>query len=159
MGVIDVDELDWDVVDQAQLPIRRKHLAAAAGGTDLGCSLYELGPGQSSWPYHYHTGNEEAMFVLDGSGTLRLDNETRQIDAGTYVALPAAESGGHQVSNTSDATLRYLMVSTMEEPDVTVYPDSDKIGIYAGAPPGSAADRSVEGYYRRKDRVEYWDGE
>jgi hypothetical protein len=47
----------------------------------------------------------------------------------------------------------------MVEPDVTVYPDSGKIGVYAGAPPGGDGDRSVDGYWRRADDVSYWDGE
>lgn len=58
------------------MKLRRKQLGNAAGGEQLGCSLYEMPPGQESWPYHYHTANEEAMYVLAGRGTLRLAGET-----------------------------------------------------------------------------------
>ena len=42
------------------------------------------------------------------------------------------------------------------DPDVTVSPDSEKIGVYAGSPPGGEAERDVSGYYRRDDDVDYW---
>ena len=51
------------------------------------------------------------------------------------------------------------MVSTMREPDVTVYPDSEKFGVYVGAPPGDDGDRSLEGYYPMDADVDYWHGE
>ena len=48
-----------------------QRLGKASGGAQLGCSVVELPPGKRSWPYHYHLGNEEAVYVLDGSGTVR----------------------------------------------------------------------------------------
>jgi uncharacterized cupin superfamily protein len=159
MGKTNVDELEWTGLERGGTRFRRKKLAAAAGGDDIGCSLYELPPGGRSWPYHYHTGNEEALFVLEGRGRLRLAGEEATLAAGDYVALPAAEEGAHRVVNDSDTVLRYLAVSTMDDPDVTVYPDSEKIGVYAGSPPGGTDDRTVDGYYRRGDDVDYWVGE
>lgn len=159
MALVRQDDLDWDIVDEEQMPIKRKQLGAAADGTDLGCSLYALDPGQTAWPYHYHTGNEEAIYVLSGSGSIRLDDETQSLGAGAYVAIPADERGAHRVNNDGDEPLRYLVMSTMREPDITVYPDSEKIGVYAGSPPGGEDERTVEGYYRTEDSVDYWDGE
>lgn len=153
------EELDWTTVDRTQTSFRRKRLSRAAGGRDIGCSLYELPPGRGSWPYHYHTGNEEAIFVLEGEGTLRLAGEPISLVAEDYVALPATDQGAHRVVNDSDGVLRYLAISTMREPDVTVYPDRDRIGVFAGSPPGGSGQRDVHGYYRRTDTVEYWDEE
>jgi uncharacterized cupin superfamily protein len=152
-------DLDWEETERGETHFRRKKLAAAAGAGRLGCSLYELPPGGRSWPYHYHEGNEEAIYVLDGRGTIRLDDEERPLRAGEYVALPAGESSAHRVINDGDAPLRYLAMSTMDDPDVTVYPDSGKVGVFAGSPPGSDDPRSVHGYFRRADAVSYWDGE
>ncbi|SEA21209.1 Cupin domain-containing protein [Haloplanus vescus] len=149
-------ELDWETVDHDETGFRRKRLAAAAGGERLGCSLYELPPGERSWPFHYHTGNEEALYVLAGTGQLRTADGVEELEAGAYVAMPAGEAGAHRVSNDGDETLRYLAVSTMDDPDVTVYPDSGKIGVFAGSPPGSTESRTVAGYYRRDDEVDYW---
>jgi len=149
-------DLEWKTVDHGETGFRRKRLAAAAGGERLGCSLYELPPGEQSWPFHYHTGNEEALYVLAGAGQLRTADGVASLDAGDYVALPVGEDGAHRVINDGDEPVRYLAVSTMREPDVTVYPDSEKIGVYAGSPPGSDDPRTVAGYYRRDDDVDYW---
>jgi uncharacterized cupin superfamily protein len=159
MGPINEADLEWSETDRGETRFKRKQLAEAADGEELGCSLYELPAGHRSWPYHYHTGNEEALYVLSGSGRLRLDDEQYELEAGDYVAFPADESGGHRVVNDSEGPLRYLAVSTMNDPDVTVYPDSGKIGVFAGSPPGGREERSVHGYYNRDDDVDYWDGE
>jgi len=158
--MVDESDLDWTEREEGDTTFRRKKLAAAAGGEELGASLYELDPGDRSWPLHYHTGNEEAIYVLAGEGTLRRGEgrEDTLLAPGEYVALPADASGAHQIRNDGDATLRYLMVSTMNEPDVTVYPDGDGIGVFAGAPPGGERERPVAGFWNHDDAVEYWDG-
>lgn len=159
MGTVHEDELEWTTTEEGETFFKRKQLGDAAGGDRLGASLYEIPPGRRAWPYHYHTRNEEALYVLSGEGTLRLNGERRDLRAGEYVALPADERGGHRVVNDSDGPIRYLMMSTMDEPDVTVYLDSEKIGIYVGSPPGGRGERTVEGYYRMDDDVDYWENE
>ena len=152
-------DLEWREYDEGPARFGRKRLAEAAGGERLGCSLYELPPGERAWPYHYHAANEEAMYVLAGSGRVRGPDGETAVTAGDYLAFPVGEDGGHHVANDSEEPLRYLMLSTMVEPDVTVYPDSGKFGVYAGAPPGSSGERTVSGYYRLEDDVDYWEGE
>lgn len=156
---VNEDDLEWSTLDEGEMTLRRKKLGEAAGGDRLGCSLYELPAGERSWPYHYHTENEESLYVLDGRGRLRLGGESVPLSAGDYVALPADETGAHRVVNDSDRSLRYLMTSTMDDPEVTVYPDSEKIGVFVGSPPGGEGERSVRGYYRTEDAVDYWTGE
>jgi uncharacterized cupin superfamily protein len=90
---------------------RRKSLGSAAGGEELGCSLYEVPPGRRAWPYHYHLANEEAIYVLEGSGTLRIGGEEILVSEGDYVALPARAEGAHQLVNSSEAVLRYRRTS------------------------------------------------
>jgi len=157
---ISESDLEWTDLDERGMRVRRKQLGEAAGSEALGCSLYELPAGERSWPYHYHAANEEAIYVLSGSGTLRLDGETVPLRDGDYVALLADECGAHRVVNDGDEPLTYLVVSTMHDPDVTVYPDSGKFGVYVGSPPGGREERSLEGYYRvDDDDVGYWHGE
>lgn len=156
MGKTNVDDLEWSRTERDEAVFRRKQLAEAADGEDIGCSLYELPAERRSWPYHYHTENEEAIFVLSGSGSLRIDDEMVPLREGDYVTLPAGQEGAHRVVNDSEGVLRYLMVSTMNDPEVTVYPDSEKIGVFVGSPPGGRDGRSVHGYYRREDAVDYW---
>ena len=159
MEKVNETDLQWTEYDPDpdETAFRRKELANAVDADDLGCSLYELPAGMRSWPYHYHAANEEALYVLDGEGQLRTEDGREPLTAGDYVTLPADESGGHRVVNDSEAPLRYLMLSTMNEPDVTIYPDSNKFGVYVGSPPGGRDERSLEGYYRIDDDAEYWD--
>ncbi|WP_335999466.1 cupin domain-containing protein [Halorientalis halophila] len=156
MEKVNEGDLDWQTYDRESATFRRKELGAAVDADDLGCSLYELPAGERSWPYHYHTANEEAVYVLAGAGQLRASDGTHDLRAGDFVTLPADESGGHRIVNDGDEPLRYLMVSTMTEPDVTIYPEMGKFGVYVGSPPGGREERAFEGYYSMQDEVEYW---
>lgn len=100
-GEAERDDIEWTTTERGETEFRRKQLGEATGGEDIGCSLYELPEGRRSWPYHYHTANEEALFVLEGRGILRHDDESVSPAAGDYVALPAGERGGHRVANDS----------------------------------------------------------
>ncbi len=163
MEPVNESDIGWSETERGETAFRRKKLAAAATGdsddANLGCSLYELPAGKRSWPYHYHTGNAEAFYVLAGEGMLRASDDEHPLGPGDYVACPRGADGGHRVVNDGDEPLRYLAVSTMREPDVTVYPDSGKIGVFTRSPPGSEGDRDVSGYYERGADVAYWDGE
>jgi uncharacterized cupin superfamily protein len=137
-----------------------KQLGAAAGGKHLGCTLTEIAPGKKSWPYHYHTANEEAMYVLSGSGTLRLAGREGPISAGDYVAFPLGEQGAHRVLNDSEEPLRYLCFSTMSHPEIAVYPDSEKIGVFTGSAPGCRPNKGdLREFMQRDAAVDYWEGE
>ena len=154
--MIQVDELEWDEHSHGRFGYRRKQLGAAAGGQMLGCSLFEIPPGRRPFPYHWHTANEEAIYVLSGRGTLRLAGDEVEIKAGDYVACPVGPEGAHQLINSSDDPLRVLLVSEMIEPEVVVQPDSDKIGVIAGAPPGGdKAARTMFAFFRKSDGVEF----
>lgn len=139
---------------------RRKQLGAAGGAKDLGVSLMELPPGKTSVPFHAHLANEEAVYVLEGEGTLRTVDGQVTLAAGDFVSFPAGHEGAHQLTNTGDVPMRYLAISTMREPDVTVYPDSNKIGVFAGAAPGGPkGQRTLNAILPLDAEVGYWDGE
>jgi len=140
--------------------VQRKKLGEAAGGRKLGCSLIELPPGKHSWPFHCHLANEEAIFVLEGTGTLRIGEREVAVGAGDYIAFPPGVESAHRMTNTATAPLRYLCISTMIVPEVTLYPDSDKIGVLAGTPPGGPPDPgALRCFLPRGAAVDYWDGE
>lgn len=158
MEPVNESELEW-AESNGNAGFRRKQLAEAAsgGGEDLGCSLYELDAGESAWPYHYHAGNAEAMYVLDGSGTVRCPDGEHDVEGGDYLAFPASPDGAHQVVNDSDEPLHYLVFSTMNDPDVTRYVDADAIGVYEGSAPGSHEDREYTGYFSEAEYIDYWE--
>lgn len=158
---VNESDLAWSVQTRGEkYGTRRRQLGAAAGGRELGCSLVELPPGRASWPYHFHLANEEAIYVLEGAATLRLPDGELGLKAGDYVALPAGAASAHQLVNRSGAPCRYLATSTMREPDVTVYPDSGKVGVFAGAAPGGPKEqRTLNAFLPLESAVDYWAGE
>lgn len=108
-----------------------KWLGRAADGRGLGCSAYEVQPGHAATPLHYHCANEEAIFVLDGEGELRIGGETVALRAGDYAALPVGPDFTHQLKNTGQAVLRYLCMSTMLPTEIIGYPEERKVSAVA----------------------------
>ncbi|MBX2804325.1 MAG: cupin domain-containing protein [Myxococcales bacterium] len=106
---------------------RSKRLGAAASGKRLGCSLWEVEPGKTAFPMHAHLGVEEALYILAGSGTLRLGEARIRVGPGTYVALPPSADLPHQLLNTGTEPLRYLCLSAASDLDVCLYPDTGKV--------------------------------
>jgi len=99
-------------------------VGAQAGARGLGASVYELDPGAVGSPLHVHHANEELLLVLDGTVSLHGPNGTQLLAAGAVVAFPRGKTGAHSLVNRSDAPVRYLVVSTMNRPDVVEYPDT-----------------------------------
>ena len=128
-----------------------------AGGERLGASLYEVPPGQSTFPFHYHLANEELLVVLQGQPHLRGPDGWRQLEEGEVVAFPVGERGAHQLVNRTTDEVRFLMISEMRGPDVGVYPDSGKVGVREHAP-GSGRE-GMRLTFRTEDARDYWDRE
>lgn len=140
---------------------RHAALGRLLGAVRLGCRLTVVLPGRRAWPYHCHHANEELFVVLAGRGRLRTAAGARPIGPGDVILAPAGgPETAHQIVNDSGAELRYLCVSTMAAPDVTQYPDSGKLAVFAGsAPGGDRARRTLAAAFRAADAVDYWDGE
>jgi uncharacterized cupin superfamily protein len=128
-----------------------------SGSERLGASLYEVDPGSSTYPYHYHLANEELLIVLRGRPHLRTSDGWRQLDEGDVVAFPVGQQGAHQVLNRTAEAVRFLIVSEMRDPEIAVYPDSDKIGVREHAP-GSGRE-GLRSNFRADDELDYWEGE
>jgi uncharacterized cupin superfamily protein len=98
--------------------------------SQLGASVYELPPGQAICPYHYEYAEEEWLLVLEGHPTVRHPDGEDRLEPWDAVCFTTGPDGAHQVRNETDETVRVLMFSTVKYPAVTVYPDSDKIGVW-----------------------------
>jgi uncharacterized cupin superfamily protein len=122
------------------------------GAKGIGAGLYELPPGERTWPYHYEYGNEEWLLCLAGRPTLRTPDGERELEPGEIVAFPEGPGGAHAVSNRAGEPARLVIFSTRNAPGVVVYPDSDKLAVW----PGNADDRMMA---RRAANVDYWHGE
>ena len=118
----------------AERPEGRLDVAKALGSSAFMMFVYDLDPGTSSSPYHYEY-EEEWLLVVDGTLVLRAPDGEHTLQRGDLVRFPAGPEGAHKVMNRTDATARTLMFSSARVPAVSVYPDSDKIGVWAGHEP------------------------
>ena len=127
-------------------------LGKTVGSAITGISVYELPPGQAICPYHYEYAEEEWLLVLEGRPTLRRPGGSEPLEPWDVVFFPSGPDGAHGVRNETDQTVRVLMFSNVMHPGATVYPDSDKIGIWTG----NSDDNVI---VRRSSGVGYYDGE
>jgi uncharacterized cupin superfamily protein len=130
---------------------RRKRVGDAIGAEKLGASLYELEPGQKTFPYHYEYGTEEWLICVAGRPTLRTPVGERELRPGDTVCFREGPDGAHAVENRGDEPARVLILSTKGFPNGAVYPDSDKWGVW-----WSEDDFAL---FRHGDAVDYWEGE
>jgi uncharacterized cupin superfamily protein len=123
-------------------------LGPLVGAKDLGYSYDIVPPGKRSCPFHSHRGEEEMFFVLKGAGTLRYGDARRRIKAGDVICCPTGgPETAHQIINDTTEDLAYLSVSTMMKVEVCEYPDSGKIGAFAG---------ELRHLTREDGAVDYW---
>ena len=119
-----------------------------------GTSVWELPPGQAMCPYHYEIGEEEWLLVLDGRAHAANARRASGSCAAGPRLLPDRPRAERTRSETRPTTtVRALMWSEVVYPTATVYPDSDKIGIWTDA------EKSDDVIVRRSSGVEYFDGE
>ena len=107
----------------------RIDVASALGSTATVMFIYDLAPGQSSSPYHYEY-EEEWLLVIDGTIVLRAPAAEHTLERGDLVCFPPGPAGAHKLMNRSDSPARTLMFSSSRAPAVSVYPDSDKVGVH-----------------------------
>ncbi len=134
----------------------RQRVGPQIGAQKLGYSFFSVPPGKAAFPYHTHAGNEEMIYVIAGAATLRHGQEQLAVSAGAVIACPPGSDHPHQLINNGTEELRYLVVSTMEYPDLSEYPDSNKVGAYATAAIGPQGFRAL---YVKDTSVGYYEGE
>jgi uncharacterized cupin superfamily protein len=151
-----VNEPEFDEPrEQEGFRARRARVGYALKSERLGFSIWEVPPGQAAYPYHLHLTEEEAVIVLAGRPSLRIPSGWRELDEGEIVSFARGEEGAHQVVNRTDATVRFLAISTNGEPDVVLYPDSGKVGAAERNPTGGG----LRKFFRLGDAVDYYEGE
>jgi uncharacterized cupin superfamily protein len=128
--------------------VGRVRVGELIGASALGLSVYDIPPGESTFPYHYEFAREEWLLVLTGRPTLRDPDGEHVLEPGDLVLFPEGEEGAHKVTNKSDEVARIAILSNKDEPSVTLYPDSGKIGFW---PAGKL--------FRLADEVDYFAGE
>jgi uncharacterized cupin superfamily protein len=109
----------------------RIDVSTAVGSAETLMFIYDLAPGQSSSPYHYEY-DEEWLLVVEGTVVVRTPDGEHALNRGDLVRFPAGPAGAHKVMNRSDTPARTLLFSHVRGLAVSVYPDSDTVGVWAG---------------------------
>jgi uncharacterized cupin superfamily protein len=147
------DEPAYDADEPAGFHIGATRISADLGPSDLVVKLYEVPVDESVCPYHYEHGCDEWLVVLSGRVRVRHPAGEDELDGGDVVRFPDGPAGAHRVTGASAEPARVLMFSRAFEPAVSVYPDSDKIGVWTA---GRTDDVML---HRRDGAVDYWEGE
>jgi uncharacterized cupin superfamily protein len=125
------------------LPREKRALGDALGLTKIGVNLTTLPPGKESSMRHWHTHEDELVFVLEGEVVLRSDAGEQVLGPGMCAAFPAGQKDGHQLINKSDRPVRYLEISNRDEEDSAAYSDVDM--AYRKGPKGEAVFTKKDG--------------
>ena len=107
------------------LPREKRSLGDALGLAKFGVNLTTLPPGKESSMRHWHSHEEEFVFVLEGEVVLCTDAGEQTLVAGTCAGFKAGATDGHQLVNRSSRPAVYLEVGTRDDADTAVYPDVD----------------------------------
>lgn len=105
---------------------RLRHvLGDAAGLTQFGVNLLELPPGVWSSQRHWHSDEDEFVFVVSGELVLIADEGETVLHAGDCAGFPKGAANGHHLVNRSGKPATCLEIGTRSQNDVTTYCDID----------------------------------
>lgn len=109
----------------------RRRLGDAGGLRDFGVNLMTLPPGGWSSQRHWHSHEDELVYVLEGELTLIEDDGTTLLRAGECAAFPKGTGNGHHLKNLSSAVAVYLEVGSRNPDDLTTCSDIDMMSSNA----------------------------
>ena len=122
----------------------KKRLGDACGLTKFGVNLVTLPPGGQSALRHWHTLEDEFVYVLEGEVVLASNQGEQTLTAGMCAGYPAGRQDGHHFINRSTRPAKYLEVGNRIEGDNAFYPDDDLMILERG-----------KGVYAHKDGRKY----
>jgi len=109
----------------------RQRLGNAGGLADFGINLMRLPPGNWSSQRHWHSHEDEFVFVLEGELVLVEDGGETVLRTGDCAAFPKGTGNGHHMINRSDAVAAYLEIGSRHPDDVTTCSDIDMMSTNA----------------------------
>ena len=107
------------------LPRAARALGDAFGLTRIGVNLVTIQPGKESSMRHWHTHEDEFVYVVAGELVLRTDAGEQLLEAGMCAGFPAGARDGHQLLNRSAAPATFLVVSNRDDEDTAYYSEPE----------------------------------
>ncbi|MEM9485530.1 MAG: cupin domain-containing protein [Cyanobacteria bacterium P01_F01_bin.116] len=107
----------------------RQRLGNAAGLTNFGVNLTKLLPGSQSALRHWHSHQDEFVYVVSGELILLTDAGETLLTPGMMAGFPAGVDDGHHLINRSDAIATYLEIGDRTPGDRAEYPDDDLLAL------------------------------
>ena len=105
----------------------KKRLGDAAGLQNFGVNLTKLAPGSCSALRHWHTRQDEFIYILSGEVTLVTDEGEQILTPGMAAGFPAGVADGHHLINRSNSEAVYLEIGDRTPNDEVIYPDDDLV--------------------------------
>ncbi len=140
---------EWDVERPGPGAAERfMHVGRRLGGEGIGATLFDVEPGWRG-PFHLHYGNEEWVLVVEGAPTLRWTGGERELRPGDVAVFPRGDAGAHALENRSGRPARFVVFSTMVDPDVAERTEAGLVSVFAGGVPTMGADAEVELFFPR----------
>ncbi len=121
----------------------RQRLGNFAGLNNFGVNLVKLSPGSASALRHWHSHQDEFIYVVEGELILINDEGEEVLTPGMAAGFPANEANGHHLVNRSSQDAVYLEVGDRTANDIANYPDNDLIA--------KSADDGKSFIFTRKD--------
>ena len=107
----------------------KRRLGDACGLTKFGVNLVTLGPGGHSALRHWHTLEDEFVYILFGEVVLISQDGEQILRAGMCAGYPAGRRDAHHFVNRSSVPARYLEVGSRIDGDNAFYPDDDLLWV------------------------------
>tara|TARA_B100000686_G_C16740129_1_gene946069 strand:- start:1474 stop:1917 length:444 start_codon:yes stop_codon:yes gene_type:complete len=103
----------------------RRVLGNRLGIRNFGVNLLRLAPGAWSSQRHWHSRQDELIYILEGEVVLVTDGREDTLIAGMVAGFPAGEANGHHLINRSDRNALALEIGDRTQGDEARYPDVD----------------------------------
>jgi uncharacterized cupin superfamily protein len=127
MTVITPDKRIVDHIDDSFGKSESHWISEPGDLTQFGSFIEVLYPGAKSSTKHWHSDEDEMIYVLEGAVTLFQGDETFVLKPGDAATFKAGEPVGHCFQNLSGTPTKYLVVGTRAVNDVCTYPDHDRV--------------------------------
>jgi uncharacterized cupin superfamily protein len=120
------------IVDPASAPtsgengLHSLHLSVAGGLTQFGACLDTLDPGAWSSHRHWHSAEDEFLYLLSGTATLRDDAGMTDLFPGDALCWRHGDPNAHHLTNRGDVPARWLIVGSRCRGDICTYPDDGR---------------------------------